>query len=218
MLCTRCSRGIRPVVAVDIDGTLGDYHNHLAAFAVDYLDRDYADAYDGSMQYRDWFCEQFECDPTTFREIKLAYRAGGQKRTMPLFLGADHFMKALTTLGVEVWLTTTRPYLKLDGIDRDTREWLRRNEILYNYLMYDENKYDILAEQVEQGRVVGVLDDEPAQLANAERHWGPRVPILRCGTYNVRATWEGQRAETYGAAIGIIANNVDEWRSQHVGA
>ena len=39
MLCTSCSAVIRPVVAFDLDGSLGDYHNHFLNFAEGYLDR-----------------------------------------------------------------------------------------------------------------------------------------------------------------------------------
>jgi hypothetical protein len=58
MLCTSCSKPVSPVVAVDIDGTLADYHVALAKFAAEYLDSPtFLDGfpYQGDIPYADWF-------------------------------------------------------------------------------------------------------------------------------------------------------------------
>lgn len=137
------------------------------------------------------------------------------KRTMPVYSGASAIMGSLAPLGCETWLTTTRPYLRLDGIDRDTREWLRRNDISYDYLLYDEDKYAILAENVGRERVVVVLDDEVEQLAKAEASFGPGVPILRRTRYNRAAQWAGASTLTLMEAQELIAKRVQEWRGAH---
>jgi len=146
---------------------------------------------------------------TTFREVKLAYRQGGLKRTMRAFDGAAQFTYQLMEEGYEVWLTTTRPYLRLDGVDRDTREWLRRNEITYDKLLYDENKYHVMATRVDRDRVVGILDDEWQQLHNAEAAFGAGRAIMRSTPYNAavgRDMWMGDRASRFSIALNLIAN------------
>src|SRR4051812_4114759 len=111
MRCSECSREVQPVVAIDIDGTLADYHWHFTEFAEKYLGRKLSFDYDGATE----FSEYLGIDKATYREIKLAYRQGGLKRWMPPFKGASTFVRLVKEMGNEVWLTTTRPYLRLDN-------------------------------------------------------------------------------------------------------
>lgn len=156
MLCSNCRNPAKPVVALDIDGTLANYHRHFLNFAQDWLGEYVSKSYTG----KESLADHIGVDKRTYREIKLAYRQGGMKRSMPIFYGADSIPYALRNNGAEVWLTTTRPYLRLDNIDPDTREWCRRKNIEFDGLIYDEAKYERLAEIVGTERIVAVLDDE----------------------------------------------------------
>jgi hypothetical protein len=219
VLCTKCSSGISPVVAVDLDGTLGNYHEHFRWFASEYLDR-YGpqEAYDGSLPYREWFCQGWAVDETTFREIKLAYRQGAQKRTMPLLPGAKRFMRWLTG-NAEVWITTTRPYLKLDGVDRDTRNWLSRNGIVYDHMIYDEDKYGILASQVDAERVCGVLDDEKDQVLRADEVFVQGTGILMKNNWNMRVSDRIPGVclsmPDFNEARRLLGTRLQEWKRIH---
>lgn len=188
MLCSKCSEMIRPVIAVDIDGTLGDYHTHFMNFAIAWLGlpRKRISVFSGKTDYKEWFCKTFDVDLSTFRRIKTAYRAGGMKRTMPVYDGASDFMWTLNGFA-EVWLTTTRPYNKFDGIDDDTRHWLGLNSIPFDKLLYDEDKYVVLAERVDPERVIMVLDDEIEQVNRAWDVFNMHVPVLRTGISNASA-------------------------------
>lgn len=164
MRCSACSAPVKPIVSLDIDGTLGDYHGHFQSFAQNYLGRPVRqDRYDYTCPYPEWL----GLDKTTYREVKLAYRQGGLKRSMPAFTGASWLTQGLSARGAEVWIATTRPYLRLDNIDPDTRHWLERNEIHYDAMIYGEEKYQKLIEQVDSDRIVGVVDDLPEQLEHA---------------------------------------------------
>lgn len=187
MLCSKCSALVRPVVAVDIDGTLGDYHTHFIEFAVEWLGAQVSSdvyKYGGVPRHREWFCKTFGVDVSTFRAIKLAYRQGGHKRTMPVWQGSKDFLEAIVRSGAELWLTTTRPHDRYDRVDPDTREWLRRHGLPFHGLLYDEDKMDALHERVAASRVVAVVDDEPEPLSRAEELFGHNVPILRRTPYN----------------------------------
>jgi hypothetical protein len=121
---------------------------------------------------------------------------------------------ALTGLGVELWITTTRPYLSLDRVDRDTRFWLDSKGIIYDGLLYDDDKYAVLAERVGADRVVAVLDDLPEMYDAAELLFGSRAPILRRQRYNVsisRPNTTPRLAEAY----AMIRERVGLWRTQH---
>lgn len=164
MQCTSCSAVVRPVVAVDIDGTLGEYHDHFTKFAEGYFGTHLPQGYDGSDEFSSWLGLSKE----DYRQAKLAYRQGGLKRTMPMRFGAKRLIISLRRSGAEVWLCTTRPWMRLDNIDPDTREWLRRNGVGYDGLLYGEDKYARLLETVEARRVVGVYDDLLTMCQHAE--------------------------------------------------
>jgi 5'(3')-deoxyribonucleotidase len=215
MLCTNCSQPVHPVVAVDIDGTLGDYHRHFQTFAeqwLGYTDERYliVGSYNGSQPYRNWFCAAYGVDVTTFRMIKLAYRQGGLKRTMPVFEHAEGMMRSLAKRA-EVWVTTTRPHDRYDRVDPDTVHWLERNRIPYDGLLFDEHKMHELYRRIDPGRVVAVLDDEPGPLHNVVRG----VPILLRTAYNLEAEWDGAAVDTLPGAWAAMDELLQQWEEEN---
>jgi hypothetical protein len=217
--CSNCSAVVRPVVALDIDGTLGDYHSHFLRFALDWLGDDGlhppevapGGRYDGSERFRVWAERALRIDAPTWSAIKLAYRQGAQKRTMPSFPSAAKLTRELRKLGAEVWLTTTRPYLRLDGIDPDTREWARRNGVEYDGLLYDKHKYRVLAERIDPGRVCAILEDLDYLYDQAAEVFGPRVPILARNKFN-HAVDRPNVAGGLDHAFALIEERINKWK------
>lgn len=231
MLCSKCGDPIKPIVAVDIDGTLGDFHSHFLDFVEGWsgtrleLGREYAGAYvdsDGTPRLdspfkrwvRGWLPDLSDSD---WHTLKLAYRQGGFKRTMPVYEGAAGLCEAIRSAGAELWLTTTRPYLRLDNVDPDTREWLRRTGIEFDGLLYDEEKYAVLAERVESSRVVMILDDLVDQVEEASHYFGGKTPVLRKTAYNrlARERWTGLAEDSLGGAEDVALRRIREWRDEH---
>jgi hypothetical protein len=141
---------------------LGAYHEHFTAFASAWTGRSLPDP-EG---YRDGsFAAHLGLSKSTYRKIKLAYRRGGAKRSMPVVAGASELTQSLRQRGAIVVLCTTRPYLSLEGVDEDTRHWARRNGIAHDFIIWGEWKYRDLSRFGE--RVVAALDDEPALIAQA---------------------------------------------------
>lgn len=182
MRCSDCSAQVKPVVCIDIDGTLAQYHRSLVEFFERWLDiEDLPRAWDGLGEFSD----HLGLPKETYRQGKLAFRAGGFKRWMPPFPGADSFMNKLSQLHVEVWVTTTRPWMRMDNVDPDTREWLRRYGIQYKHLLFDEDKYGVICELVDPERIVMVLDDEWEQ---ADRCADLELPfVTRATAWNTAA-------------------------------
>jgi hypothetical protein len=176
---------LRPVVALDIDGTLGYYHEHFLTFAANWLQR-------GENIPREWrdgtepFWRLLGTSKATYRQIKLCYRQGGLKRSMPVRNHASELTRAVRAAGAEVWVCTTRPYLRLDNIDPDTRFWLRHNHIQFDGVLFGESKYRDLTSLVGIDRVVAVLDDEPEQCERAER---ARLPVYMMQREYNRHEW-----------------------------
>lgn len=219
MICSDCSKVVKPVVAIDIDGTLGNYHPHFLKFAEMWLGRskDWDRVYYGQEPFRDWFCQSYNCDITMFRQIKLAYRQGGMKRNMPVFPTAHHFINSLNVLDVELWLTTTRPHERYDRVDPDTVEWLRRQAWQFDGLLYSADKISELASRVDPARVVAVLDDQLDILQDVENVFGSpggeEIGIKRVTTWNSAWDWP-VTALHYDNALEVIARRAFDWREQ----
>ena len=217
MRCSDCSLPVRPVVAIDIDGTLGDYHGHFLRFAENWLGRQRSTdtwwPYDGGESFSDWFIATYRTDITTFRKIKLAYRQGGMKRTMPIFNGAADLVGEMRERGAEVWLTTTRPWERFDRVDPDTREWLRRHGIEFDGLLFHEDKLAELADRIDPSRVVAVLDDQVEELRAARAlGW---TGILAESPFNRGVLWSGARASGPLVAARIIDKLITYWEAEH---
>lgn len=165
VLCSNCSAKVRPVVALDIDGTLGDYHGSLFKFASEYFGRKICgEGFDGTHELN----EYMGLTKTEYRYMKLAYRQGGQKRMMPAFEGARALAEELREAGAEIWITTTRPWQRFDSTDPDTRHWLERNCIPWDHILFDDDKYGVLSNMVDPNRVVAVLEDLSANYDRAD--------------------------------------------------
>ncbi len=211
-----------PVVALDIDGTLGAYHKHFARFAEMYTGRQIS--LDWQPQFEGSFYRAMHMSKTLYRQIKLAYRQGGMKRSMPVYPCSDILAESLRKQGAQVWITTTRPYLRLDNIDPDTRHWLRRNRIQFDGVLYGERKYQDLAKIVGEHRVACILDDLPEMVTAAQKAGMPAV--LRAGDHNEwfrdvnNDQWIGlpqglEWVSNNDWALVVINKKLQEWKDAH---
>jgi hypothetical protein len=213
MLCSSCSEIIQPVVAVDIDGTLGDYHGHFLDFAEQWLGRSLYRTYNGGVSFRTWFHTANHVGTDEYRAIKLAYRQGGMKRSMPVFDGAQSLIYEILAHDVELWITTTRPYLSLDTVIPDTVEWLHRNGMGdYDGMLFDEDKYAKLLDRVDENRIVAIIDDLPEMCDEADRLTGRNVSILMGTEWN--AVHMDRRNTMYGIIAGI-GTVIEQWRERN---
>jgi phosphoglycolate phosphatase-like HAD superfamily hydrolase len=211
----------KPVVALDIDGTLGDYHSNFLTFAALYFNRqgDWSTGEDNP-GLRLW--EWMGISQRDYRDAKLAYRQGGWKRWMPCYEGASQLTHEIRATGAEVWLCTTRPYLRLDNVDPDTREWLRRNRIQYDALLFDPaheedgTKYDELARQAKP-RVAALVDDLPEMIEAAYKAglcgFPAHGPILRDQPYN-RHYENWRRSESCEEIWIRVKHDIDRWKDR----
>jgi hypothetical protein len=78
--CDHCGSSVRPVVALDIDGTAGNWHAQFLMFLEKYLgvSEEIWWEYNGSGELSEWL----RLDKRTYQEAKLAFRSGGFKRWM----------------------------------------------------------------------------------------------------------------------------------------
>lgn len=200
---------MKPIVALDIDGTLGDYHLHFTRFAQEWTGRTMPDPREinpGLPLYR-----HLGMSKATYRQCKLAYRQGGMKRSMPVYEQASELTRHVRKKGAEVWICTTRPYLRLDNIDPDTRHWLRRNRIQYDAVLFGHNKYRDLVKDVDRARILFVVDDLPEMCAQARSLGLPA--FIRDQPYN-RDVSEGYRVFNCGSIAQTFNVYMDEWKAK----
>lgn len=209
----------KPIVSLDIDGTLGDYHSHFLAFAEGWFGRKFPDPKEINPGLPLWKFMKVPLED--YRQCKLAYRQGGLKRTMPAYGGIRLLTSYLRkSLGAEVWICTTRPYLRLDNIDPDTREWLARNGVEYDAVLFDRidekgSKYSELKDQAGD-RVCSIVDDLPEMLDAARDEWPmdlwPRL-YLRDQPYN-RHREEFVRVYDMTDVLRRVADDVRIWKKE----
>lgn len=129
----------RRVVAVDIDQVLFGYLDSFLDFVQEKTSIDMA-------QYR---------QPETFdvygllaekfgfgkiQTLKDEYRQSGQKRKGYLLNGAKRFLDLLRAEKFTIILLTARPYKQYRRLYADTLEWLKRYELPFDGIIWDERK------------------------------------------------------------------------------
>ena len=199
-----------PVFGVDIDGTLGQYHVHFQQFAEAWVGRRLGDT-EAPYDYGQPFNQYLGLSKPVYRMVKLAYRRGGLKRSMPAYPFADQFTAALRAEGGVLVICTTRPYNQHDGIENDTVEWLRRNRIQFDYIMQGERKYIELDRRFGE-RVVCVFDDLIEMCKQADRKKITAIQV----THGLPALAESMQWSTVAfglrSAEGHALNALEHWR------
>jgi hypothetical protein len=213
---------VKPVVALDIDGTLLDYHGHFEAFAAQYFGFDKSPkAVTGGYDARLPFHKYLGVSKIRYRQCKLAYRRGELKRSLPLlpppFPQARELTLALKKMGMEVWLCTTRPYLSHDLVDEATRHNLRRNGVGYNGIVWGEHKYRELVRRVGLEWVVAAIDDLPEMCTQAASLGIPTAFAFRPHNKLQYAALPGRpwpAIETHEETLEWITDQFDKWKTQ----
>lgn len=212
MRCTHCSREVKPVIGLDIDGTLARYHEAVEQHADLYMGRKPAvgrEPWDGEGNFEDYL----GLTQAEYRAVKLAYRQGGNKRWIRPYAGAREFIEEMQDAGAEVWVATTRPYQRLDNIDPDTQEWLHRLGVEVDGLLYGDDKYIQLMSVVDKDRIIGIFDDLAVQIDNARAIGLPAFQVHRPHNRATSERREPGGSLSYAATWG--RQRIDEWRMKH---
>jgi hypothetical protein len=194
---------------MDIDGTIGQYHRHFINFASGYLGRRITLEYDGRVPLYRWCGVSKE----RYRRIKLAYRKGSLKRSMPPIEWARAMTIEVSKVA-DIYYCTTRPYLAYDNIDEDTRWWLRHNGMRGKGVLWGEHKYRELARLVGKGRVATVVDDEPTMLEQAQKVFD-LYPVMAVRPHNRLAWYKDvwtHQAYDYETTMQQVKEAIERWR------
>ncbi len=178
-----------PWIGIDIDGTLGDYHRHFLMCAEMFLQRKMPDPTFINPLLP--LHKHMGVSKRVYREIKMAYRQGRWKRSMPIFHYARQMTVDLRRAGGRIAICTTRPFNQLGEVDTDTRWWLRHHGIQHDLLVWGPHKYRDLANKLGDGKIIAVVDDELEQLNRCRKL---DIPFyLRDQPYNQTNFWSGEQ-------------------------
>lgn len=170
-------------------GTSLDINKYDCFSFVGWLKRDYPEAYNILMQNGGKF--------GFFRSIS----ERGLLVDTPPYAGTAETIKGIRDKGYKIAIVTFRGTLEepdkfyRDG-PRETREWLKRFNILYDYIRFTDRKAEALSEiQIESGgKVVLFVEDHPANIIPAIRS-GFEVAVIK-KPYNKAKLTNGMDDET----------------------
>ena len=167
------------IVGVDIDGVLADYPRSFVDFINEELGTNYTmdmvDSYD-----------IYEClgIPTEVGvKLKDKYRQSGRKRFIPVCEGAKEMLQWMRDQGYKIMLLTARPYDKYKRIFADTMEWLEKNNLPYDSILFDEDKEERLLKEFGRDKIEFFIDDVVSNTNTISRLGVPCYLITR--PYNV---------------------------------
>ena len=159
------------IVGVDIDGVLADYSTGFFNF----LGKEKGLVFSGVSVPRDLLSKGY-ASLTEYEEWKHDFRSGGYKRDLPVINGAAEFVSWLKKEGYGVVLLTSRPYKRYKRIFADTIGWLKEHGIIYDAIIFDEEKNMRLYR--EYGNKVKFFVEDEAEKAGSIAKVGIRVYLV----------------------------------------
>lgn len=124
------------IAGIDIDGVLADYPGSFLTFVNQELGTNYK--LEGVRQYD--IGKALGLPRDLYEELKDKYRQSGYKKTIPVLPDAKEFLFQLQKEGYKIVLLTARPYKRYKRLFADTQEWLTDNGLVYDAILWDEDK------------------------------------------------------------------------------
>ena len=134
------------VVAIDIDGVLAQYPEGFMDFIREQTGMKFINFVQKGDLYDD-LAPFFDGDYKAVKDLKHAYRSSGAKANLPMVEGASLALHDLRQMGYSIVLLSARPYKEYPRIFADTIEWLNKNDIPYDAILWDENKEDRIVKE-----------------------------------------------------------------------
>ncbi len=127
----------KKIIAVDLDGVLVDYPNCLFKFVkkeknITILQKHKDKNVNETILH---YLSEKE-----LKEIKRKYRLCGIKKRLKSMKGAKEFTKRFSKNGYKIIILSSRPYKEYPIIFSDTLKWLKKNNIKYDAVLFDEKK------------------------------------------------------------------------------
>ena len=119
------------VVAIDIDDTLSE----STKFWINYVNEELG------TDFKDLDVMKSTLSYNKYRKLKEKFRTSGVKKYIPPIPGASELTSALKDMGYGIVIITARPNKKYPGLSKVTTDWLLRNGIQYDAIIFDPDKH-----------------------------------------------------------------------------
>ena len=171
------------IAGIDIDGVLAAYPEHFIDFINKKVGTDLK-----AEDLKDYnIYEALELPEKMLRDLKDEFRQSGEKRFIPVLDGAKEFLQDLKDDDYEIVLLSARPYKKYRRIFADTKEWLEKNELVHDAILWDEDKCNRLIREFGHESIQFFVEDN---LDNANSVSKTAKVYLLNKTYNQGKTTE----------------------------
>ena len=137
------------IVFVDIDGVLASWPKTY----INFVNKKFNTNYNTLKNIEN------NLDKRELYTTKQEYRLSGIKSNMDVLEGAHLFLEKLKQFGYYIILLTARPYKKIFRIYSDTLEWLKKNNLYFDAILWDEEKEKYIIEHFNIDNVVFCIDD-----------------------------------------------------------
>ncbi len=157
----------KKIVIFDIDGVIANYPGYY----IDFINKE------RNTQYKDMFDIKNNVSKKERIELKDKYRNTGIKRELPIIQDSVDFINSIDQSKYYIVLLSSRPYSKYLRIYADTLEWLKKNNINYDYIFWDEKKDRKILENFDPNQVEFMIEDN-LYFSNKVSQIGIKVYLL----------------------------------------
>lgn len=163
------------VIGIDIDGVLADYPNGFIKFISEETKTDLSKVVLNKYDLYTIISDKIPGGAETLRKLKHKFRIEGHKKNLEVIPGAIDGMKYLKEKGYTIVLLTARPAKEYPRIFSDTIEWLKKYNIPYDAILFDEDKEKRIIKEFPNMKF---MIEDAAQNANKIAPEGYKVFLL----------------------------------------
>jgi len=153
------------ICAFDVDGVLNYYPDPW----VEFINRNSAE------KYRDLNDAKRNIPYQLYRDLKYEYRESGVKANLKVRAGAKETLKELKHMGYTILIITSRPFEEHKSLFKQTTDWLSKNKLPYDGIIFGKNKY---VEVLTKAPNLRFLVDDHRYYANSVARWNYKAFLV----------------------------------------
>lgn len=144
------------IAGIDIDGVLADYPERFISYVNEKIGTSFK--VEDLKEYN--LYEAITDVPTdVMLDLKDEFRKSGELKNMKVMDGAKNFLYKLKDNNYHIVLLSARPYKEYKRIFADTQEWLDKNNLLYDAILWDEDKCNRLIREFGNEKIEFFVED-----------------------------------------------------------
>jgi uncharacterized HAD superfamily protein len=150
----------------DIDGVL----NYYPECFIEYINECTGENFSDLSQMK------HELSYARYKSLKFDYRASGYKENLAARPEAFNTLLELKSRGYYIIILSSRPIKEHNSLIMQTTNWLRKNGLIYDYLMFEEEKHLEVIQKF--GNVEFVVEDNRFYANNIAKYSGVKVFLV----------------------------------------